>query len=111
MILNCLPTLSYFSDISDLQNFVNVALATGEDDLTHDKLSDLRTVGSGFGALIYKLPKNAGYEDLTKRCKSLWQALQNNPNLPRKLVRADSLFIAGIFLLFTDCGETLSDLS
>ena len=108
MTLNYLITLSHFSDVSDLQNFVNVALATaagGEDDLTHDKLSDLRTVGSGFGALIYKLPKNAGYEDLTKRCKSLWQALQNNPSLPRKLVRADSLFIAGIFLLFTDCGE------
>ena len=108
MIYVNLMVLSHFSDVSDLQNFVNVALATaagGEDDLTHDKLSDLRTVGSGFGALIYKLPKNAGYEDLTKRCKSLWQALQNNPDLPRKLVRADSLFIARIFLLFTDCGE------
>ena len=37
-------------DVNDLQNFVNVALATaagGEDDYAHDKLSDLRTVGSG----------------------------------------------------------------
>lgn len=84
-----------FSDVSDLQNFVNVALATaagGEDDLTHDKLSDLRTVGSGLGALIYKLPKNAGYADLTERCESLCEALQNNPNLPTKLVRADFLY-------------------
>ena len=83
--------LSSSPDVSDLQNFVNVALATaagGEDDLTHDKLSDLRTVGSGFGALIYKLPKNAGYADLTERCESLWKALQNDPNLPGKLVRA-----------------------
>ena len=74
---------------------MNVALATaagGEDDLTHDKLSDLRTVGSGFGALIYKLPKNAGYADLTERCESLWEALQNNPNLPSKLVRADTVY-------------------
>ena len=78
-------------DVSDLQNFVNVALATaagGEDDLAHDKLSDLRTVGSGFGALIYKLPQDAGYADLAKRCESLWEALQNYQNLPNKLVRA-----------------------
>ena len=85
--------LSSSPDVSDLQNFVNVALATaagGEDDLTHDKLSNLRTVGSGFEALIYKLPKYAGYADLTERCESLWKALQNNPKLPEKLVRADS---------------------
>ena len=78
-------------DVSDLQNFVNVALATaagGEDDFAHDKLSDLRTVGSGFGALIYKLPKDAGYRDLAKRCESLWEALQNYHDLSNKLVRA-----------------------
>jgi len=78
-------------DVSDLQNFVNVALATaagGEDDLAHDQLSNLRTVGSGFGALIYNLPKNAGYADLAKRCESLWEALRNYQDLPNKLVRA-----------------------
>ena len=77
-------------DVSDLQNFVNVALATaagGEDDFAHDKLSDLRTVGSGFGALIYKLPDDAGYAVLAQRCRSLWEALRNNPDLPNKLVR------------------------
>ena len=80
-------------DVSDLQNFVNVALATaagGEDDLAHDQLSNLRTVGSGFGALIYKLPEDAGYADLAKRCESLWEALdlQDYQDLPNKLVRA-----------------------
>ena len=78
-------------DVSDLQNFVNVALATaarGEDDLAHDQLSNLRTVGSWFGLLIYNLPKEAGYADLAKRCESLWEALRNNPDLPNKLVRA-----------------------
>jgi len=76
--------------VNDLQNFVNVALATaagGEDDLAHDKLSDLRTVGSGFGALIYKLPDDAGYAELAQQCSSLWEALQNNQDLPNKLVR------------------------
>ena len=79
--------------MNDLQNFVNVALATaagGEDDLAHDRLSDLRTVGSVFGALIYKLPDDAGYAELARRCRSLWEALQNNRDLPNKLVRIQS---------------------
>ena len=82
-------------DVRDIQNFVNVALATaagGEDDLAHDQLSNLRTVGSGFGALIYNLPKEAGYADLAKRCESLWEALRNNPDLPNKLVSSHKDF-------------------
>ena len=82
-----------YIDVNDLQNFVNLALATaagGEGDLAHDRLSDLRTVGSGFGALIYKLPDDAGYAELARRCRSLWEALQNNQDLPNKLVRIQS---------------------
>ena len=85
-----LQSLLSSPDVNDLQNFVNVALATaagGEDDLTHDKLSDLRTVGSGFGPLIYNLPEYTCYADLTDRCESLWEALRNSQDLPGKLVR------------------------
>ncbi len=76
--------------MNDLQNFVNVALATaagGEDALTHDKLSNLRAVGSGFGSLIYKLPPDAGYREVSEGCITLWEALRNNPNLKKMLVR------------------------
>ena len=76
--------------MDDLQNFVNIALATaagGEDVLTRERLSDLRTVGKGFGALIYKLPDDAGYAELAQRCTSLWETLQDNQDLPNKLVR------------------------
>ena len=78
-----------FSDLSVLQNFVNISLATaagGEGDLARDKLSNLRTVGSGFGSLIYKLPSDAGYETLMDRCKSLWETLQSTPKLPDMMV-------------------------
>ena len=90
MLFGELQSLLSSSDVNDLQNFVNVALATaagGEDDLTHDKLSDLRTVGSGFGPLIYNLPENACFADLTERWESLWEALRNSQDLPGKLVR------------------------
>ena len=78
-----------FLDVNDLQNFVNISLATaagGEGDLARDKLSNLRTVGSGFGALIYKLPPDAGYETLVDRCKSLWETLKSTPKLPDMMV-------------------------
>ena len=80
---------SCFSDVNDLQNFVNISLATaagGEGDLARDKLSNLRTVGSGFGALIYKLPPDAGYKTLMDRCKSLWETLKSTPKLPDMMV-------------------------
>ena len=82
---------SCFSDVSDLQNFVNISLATaagGEGDLARDKLSNLRTVGSGFGALIYKLPPDAGYETFVDRCKLLWETLRSTPKLPDIMVHS-----------------------
>ena len=78
-----------FADVSDLQNFVNIALATaagGEDDLTRDKLSNLRTIGSGFGSLIYKLPRTSGYKELVAGCKTLWETLEAAPRLPQIMV-------------------------
>ena len=77
------------TDVNELQNFVNISLATaagGEDDFTRDKLSNLRTVGSGFGALIYRLPSTAGYTTLVERCSSLWDTLKSAPRLPDLMV-------------------------
>ena len=70
-------------------NFVTVALATaagGEGDMTTDKLSFLRTVGSGFGPLIYRLPQDASYQTLQERCKTLWVTLATAPNLAYMMV-------------------------
>ena len=76
-------------DVSEIQNFVTVALATaagGEGDLAHDKLSHLRTVGSGFASFIYNISDQDGYKQLEVKCKSLWEALEDNPRLPKLLV-------------------------
>ena len=78
-----------FTDVNEIQSFVNVALATaagGEGDLSHDKLSDLRKVGSGFASLIYNFPKTAGFTELKEACKNVWEALDKNENLPVLLV-------------------------
>ena len=76
-------------DVNSLQNFVTVALATsagGEGDMTTDRLSYLRTVGRGFGALIYNLPETAGFHLLQEHCKTLWETLEHAPNLPEMMV-------------------------
>lgn len=76
--------------MNEIQNFVNIALATaagGEGDLSHDKLSHLRMVGSGYGSLIYGLEETTGFMELKEACTFLWEALENNPNLPKLLVR------------------------
>ena len=97
----------FFVDVSDLQNFVTIALATaagGEDDFTRDRLSNLRTVGSGFATLIYRLPKNTGYKELERRCKSLWEALKQNSRLPKLMVSFFNRFMVKFirFLLETE---------
>ena len=76
-------------DVQDLQHFVTIALATasaGEDDYTRDRLSNLRTVGSGFAKLIYSLPKSTGCIELVRCCTSLWDTLKRDAALPTKLV-------------------------
>lgn len=77
------------SDVSDLQRFVNVALtiaAGGENDLSNDKLSNLRTVGSGFASLIYGLKADTGFRALCDKCSSVWAAYEKNKNLLKMLV-------------------------
>jgi hypothetical protein len=77
------------ADVHEIQSFVNVALATaagGEGDLSHDRLSHLRTVGGGFASLIYNFPEDAGFFELKKACESVWDALDKNVKLPKLLV-------------------------
>ena len=75
--------------MSDLQKFVNVALTTaagGEGDLTNDRLSNLRRVGSGFSSLIYDLDPHSGSRELRTKCSIVWDAYKNDKKLPQMLV-------------------------
>ena len=60
--------------------------AGGEDDLSHDRLSELQTVGSGFAPLIYDVSMDDGFQDLKSKCKTLWEVLKIKPNLPELMV-------------------------
>ena len=81
--------LTLNADVHEIQSFVNVALATaagGEGDLSYDRLSHLRTVGSGFASLIYIFPGDTNFFKLKEACKSVWDALDKNENLPKLIV-------------------------
>ena len=92
MLLSRVPILSntfVSADVNEIQRFVQVALATaagGEGDLSHDKLSNLSTIGRAFSSLIYNFPEDAGFVELKEACVSVWNALDNNQNLPKLLV-------------------------
>ena len=79
-----------FIEVNDLHKFVSVALhtAAGEGDLSSDRLSHLKMVGSGFGPLIYGLAKNSSFELFWQRCKEVWTAVAQAPKLPKYLVRS-----------------------
>ena len=75
--------------MNEIQHFVNVALATdagGEGDLSHDKLSDLRIVVSGFASLVYNIPMHAGLNELKEAFTFVCNALEKKPSLPLLLV-------------------------
>ena len=75
--------------MTELNRFVTIALSTGpggEDALTQDKLSNLRTIGSGFAPLIYTLSENVGFNEFSMQCTQVWKALESNKDLPSFLV-------------------------
>ena len=72
---------SFYLDVGKLQNFVLIAHQTASEDHTRDLLTHLHTVGTAFAPLVYDLPSDAGCEVLVGRCKGLWEALQETPDL------------------------------
>lgn len=67
---------------------MSVALHTsaGEGDLSSDRLSHLKIIGSGFGPLIYGLKIDSSFLSFQRGCEAVWKALVQTPQLPKLLV-------------------------
>ena len=67
---------------------MSVALHTtaGESDFDSDRLSNLKNVGNGFGPLIFDLMETKSFEAFRQGCIEVWDAMDNAPDLPKKLV-------------------------
>ena len=68
-------------------NFIEVATSTtGEGDYYLEKLAMLHEVATGYSSLIFDVKPSMGFNDLCKKCRSLWKALEENSELPQYLV-------------------------
>ena len=90
----CYFSISHLLGTKDIKGFVDLAITTsagGEDDLSHDKLLELQTVGSGLAPLIYDVKPGDGFQELKIKCETLWEVLKKKPNLPEVMVRHEFL--------------------
>ena len=61
-------------------------ISAGEDDMEIDKISCMHTSCLGFGSLIFGYKEHHGFHDLMRLCRPVWQAVDANPGIKRKLV-------------------------
>ena len=80
----CIPQI----DVKELNVLAELAMssAAGQGDLEVEQVSCLHAAVTGYAPFIYDLPKEADFNHFMKHCSHVWHALDNDPNLPKKLV-------------------------
>ncbi|KAL1265130.1 hypothetical protein QQF64_003157, partial [Cirrhinus molitorella] len=73
-------------DINELKVFVDLAsISAGENDLDVDRVACFHDAVLGYSSMLYDLKPDAGFKHFKEMLKKLWKALDNDPNLPKKL--------------------------
>lgn len=76
------------SDINELKVFVDLAsISAGENDLDVDRVACFHDAVLGYSCMLYDLNPEANFNLFKEVLKKLWKALDNDSNLPKKLVR------------------------
>ncbi|XP_037664815.1 E3 ubiquitin-protein ligase RNF213 isoform X2 [Choloepus didactylus] len=74
------------ADINELKVFVDLAsISAGENDIDVDRVACFHDAVQGYAPLLYKLDARAGFDEFMVHLKELWNALENDQNLPKKL--------------------------
>ncbi len=77
----------YFLDVNQLNTFVDLALiSAGETDLEIDRVWCFHGAAKGYAPIIFDLRKESGSQELLEACTKVWGALENDPELPLKMV-------------------------
>lgn len=77
-----------FSDINELKVFVDLAsISAGENDMDVDRVACFHDAVLGYSSMLYELKPDSGFHAFKEVLKKLWKALDNDSNLPKKLVR------------------------
>lgn len=78
----------YFTDINELKVFVDLAsISAGENDLDVDRVACFHDAVHGYSPLLFELKQDSGFQTVKEVMKKLWRTLDNDCNLPKKLVR------------------------
>lgn len=84
----CFYPFFYHTDINELKVFVDLAsISAGENDLDVDRVACFHDAVLGYSSMLYELKSDTNFRVFKEVLKKLWKALDNDPNLPKKLVR------------------------
>lgn len=68
--------------------FVDLAsISAGENDMDVDRVACFHDAVLGYSSMLYELKPDSGFHAFKEVLKKLWRALENDRNLPNKLVR------------------------
>lgn len=68
--------------------FVDLAsISAGENDMDVDRVACFHDAVLGYSSLLYELKPDSGFKAFREVLKKVWRALENDSNLPKKLVR------------------------
>ena len=85
---NYCKKFNLFSDINELKVFVDLAsISAGENDMDVDRVACFHDAVLGYSSMLYELKLDSGFLVFKEVLKKLWRALENDSNLPKKLVR------------------------
>lgn len=82
--------------------FVDLAsISAGENDMDVDRVACFHDAVLGYSSVLYELKPDSGFRAFKDVLNKLWRALENDKNLPKKLVRGDIIKIRLQLRLFT----------
>lgn len=68
--------------------FVDLAsISAGENDMDVDRVACFHDAVLGYSSVLYELKPDSGFTAFKEVLEKLWRALENDSNLPKKLVR------------------------
>lgn len=77
----------FLADINELKVFVDLAsISAGENDMDVDRVACFHDAVLGYSSMLYELKPDSGFHVFQEVVKKLWRALENDVNLPKKLV-------------------------
>lgn len=78
--------------------FVDLAsISAGENDMDVDRVACFHDAVLGYASMLYELKPDSGFGTFREVLEKLWRALENDSNLPKKLVTGQTLNYKSIY--------------